>query len=472
MRFASARSLNKSLLPTSRLFLLRNFEEVAAKGNEIVEISLKDLCTILKDDLLNIKDECTAWECAVRWIKHNSDERRQYVSMLLQTVRLGILQTEYFMDEVKNHEFVKDNEEARPIIIKTLSFLYELDEIGKREIEQIHTPSNAIPRIPQDIIFITGGWHRTQAVSKIQSYDSRADRWIFALDEDLSRPLAYHGSASVGYKIYVIGGFDGNSYFNSCRVYDTLNKSWQEISPMHSRRGYVSVVELNGFIYAMGGFDGEIRLDSVEKYDSSTNQWSLIENMNSARSDAHACVLNKKIYIVGGFTGQIILQTAEMFDPNTGKWTNIANMATRRSGVACVGYNGLLYAMGGFDGHARLSSCERYDPSNDEWKRIIDMPRKKSNFGIEVLDNMIFTIGGYNGLFTLTHCECLDVAENQWYEVTELKITLSGVKAVVVRELPNVSDYIYKNRTDLIEERRRRMIVTQFRQSVGNNAEI
>lgn len=39
------------------------------------------------------------------------------------------------MDKVKKHEYVVDNEEARPIIIKALSFLYELDEIGKREIE-------------------------------------------------------------------------------------------------------------------------------------------------------------------------------------------------------------------------------------------------------------------------------------------------------------------------------------------------
>ncbi len=42
---------------------------------------------------------------------------------------------QYFMDKVKKHEYVVDNDEAKPIIIKALSFLYELDEIGKREIE-------------------------------------------------------------------------------------------------------------------------------------------------------------------------------------------------------------------------------------------------------------------------------------------------------------------------------------------------
>lgn len=156
MCISRARNLVSNLLPKSRLYLLRNFEEVATKSDEIVDISLSDLQNILQDDLLNIKDECIAWECAVRWIKYDPEERRKHVPLLLQTVRLGILQTEvincvfirkfffksetetdfqYFMDKVKQHEYVQDNDEARPIIIKALSFLYELDEIGKREIE-------------------------------------------------------------------------------------------------------------------------------------------------------------------------------------------------------------------------------------------------------------------------------------------------------------------------------------------------
>lgn len=64
---------------------------------------------------------------------------------------------------------------------------------------------------------------------QIQSYDCRADRWVFAPDDDPDGPLAYHGAATVGHKIYVIGGFDGENYFNTCRVYNTLNRSWHEV---------------------------------------------------------------------------------------------------------------------------------------------------------------------------------------------------------------------------------------------------
>lgn len=73
----------------------------------------------------------------------------------------------------------------------------------------------------------------------------------------------------------------------------------QQISPMHSQRCYVSVVELDGLIYALGGYDGKNRLKSAERYDPATNQWTLITSMNYLRSDAHACTLYGKIYVTG-----------------------------------------------------------------------------------------------------------------------------------------------------------------------------
>lgn len=43
-----------------------------------------------------------------------------------------------------------------------------------------------MPRIPHDIMFLTGGWHYDHPVSTIQAYDTRADRWIDVQHEDPS----------------------------------------------------------------------------------------------------------------------------------------------------------------------------------------------------------------------------------------------------------------------------------------------
>jgi kelch-like protein 10 len=36
--------------------------------------------------------------------------------------------------------------------------------------------------------------------------------------------------------IYIIGGFDGMDYFNSCRVFDSQGFQWSEIAPMNVKR--------------------------------------------------------------------------------------------------------------------------------------------------------------------------------------------------------------------------------------------
>lgn len=93
--------------------------------------------------------------------------------------------------------------------------------------KQIITPAIAIPRIPHDVIFLTGGW-QNRPVSVVETYDTRADRWV-NVPHRPDCPRCYHGTAVVGYKLYVIGGFDGRSFFNTCCVFDASDKSWREV---------------------------------------------------------------------------------------------------------------------------------------------------------------------------------------------------------------------------------------------------
>jgi kelch-like protein 10 len=64
--------------------------------------------------------------------------------------------------------------------------------------------------------------------------------------------------------IYVIGGFDGMDYFNSCRIFDSENFQWKEIAPMNVKRCYVSVAVLDGLIYAMVNFQKRVFLREYE----------------------------------------------------------------------------------------------------------------------------------------------------------------------------------------------------------------
>merc|ERR1712178_467711 len=424
-------------------FVLDNFTEVSAKSNEILLLTVPEMCELLSSDELNIKSEERVFEAALRWINHDPPARKKHILELLQCVRLGLLSTQFFVEKVKVHPFISNNEECRPLVIDTLKFLYDLDMETGKEMDLSHPLSR--PRVPHEVMFVVGGWSGGSPTNVIETYDTRADRWVLTDSADKG-PRAYHGCATVNSKIYVVGGFDGMDYFNSVRSYDPVKKVWEEVAPMNSRRCYVSVAVLDGCIYAMGGFDGHVRQNTAERYTPASNQWSLIAPMNQQRSDANASSLDGHVYIAGGFNGQECLTTAECYNPETNQWTMIAPMRNRRSGVGVVAQDGFLFSIGGFNGISRMNNGEKYNPRTNQWTSIAEMYGPRSNFGIEVIDDMVFAIGGFNGVTTSYNVECYDPSADEWYDCTDMNIYRSALSACVVKGLPNVRDFIHQER--------------------------
>ncbi|KAH8321099.1 kelch-like protein 10 isoform X1 [Drosophila kikkawai] len=469
MGFARFRFL-EDLYQKARNYTLRYFTEVAARNTDIMDMNVKDFYSIISDDELNTREEDYVWKLCVKWIDRDPEIRKQHVAHLMTGLRLGLMTPKCFMEEVKEHPYVIQCEAAKPLIVDTFKFLYDLDFL-ESQADELTTPPLAMPRLPHEVIFAIGGWSGGTSKGCIETYDTRADRWVNINAEDPAGPRAYHGTAVLGFKIYSIGGYDGVEYFNTCRVFDAVKKIWSEIAPMHCRRCYVSVTELDGMIYAIGGYDGHNRLNTVERYNPKTNQWTIIPPMNMQRSDASACTLQGRIYATGGFNGQECLDSAEYYDPNTNVWTRIVNMNHRRSGVSCVAFRGHLYVIGGFNGTARLSTGERFDLESQTWHFIREMNHSRSNFGLEIIDDMIFAIGGFNGVSTISHTECYVPESDEWMEATDMNIVRSALSANNVAGLPNKRDYIHKERDRLMEERRQRLMATALaRDDIGHGS--
>lgn len=305
------------------VYILHHFEEVSQVSEEFLDLSAEELAHIIEKDELNVRREEAVFEAVLRWIAHDPQNRRQHIACLLSKVgaahlwscpqrlprgkpsvlvlqpppcmfqvRLALLQSDYFMNNVKAHEYVKDNANCKDLIISALSEIYDLNSYGQSS--SVNANPLTRPRLPYAILFAIGGWSGGGATSAIETYDGRTDKWLNIPWEQES-PVAYHGSAYLKGHVYVIGGFDGTDYFNIVKRFDPLQKTWQQVAPMHSRRCYVSVTVVDNFIYAMGGFDGYMRLNTAERYDPDTNQWTLITPMHEQRSDASATTLNGKV---------------------------------------------------------------------------------------------------------------------------------------------------------------------------------
>ncbi|NXA17374.1 KLH10 protein, partial [Ibidorhyncha struthersii] len=427
------------LRETACLFILHHFEETSRLSTEFLDISVNELTHILEKDELNVKQEEAVFEAILKWIDHAPQDRRQHIAVLLGKVRLALMQADYFINNVKTHHYVKDNEECKVLIINTLTEMYNLNMYGPSSSDITHRLTR--PRLPYAVLFAIGGWSGGSPTNTIETYDSRADQWVNVTCEQES-PLAYHGTAYFKGFVYVVGGFDSMDYFSSVKRFDPLKKTWQQVAPMHSRRCYVSVAVLNNLLYAMGGFDGHMRLSTAERYEPETNQWALIAPMHERRSDASATTLHEKVYICGGFNGTECLITAEAYDATTQQWTLIAPMSSRRSGVGVIAYGNQVYVVGGFDGVNRLRSAEAYNPAANTWRTVPNMFSPRSNFGIEVVDDLLVVAGGFNGFTTTFHVECYDENTNEWYDVQDMGINRSALSCCVVPALPNVREYV------------------------------
>ncbi|KAJ4449369.1 hypothetical protein ANN_00767, partial [Periplaneta americana] len=161
----------------AHLYVMRNFVQVAKQSEELVELPLEEMLALVGADELNVKSEEVVWDCVLQWINHDPEARKMHVVDLMKNIRLGLLDTQFFLENVKDHVYVSGNESCRPLIIETLRFLYDLEVITQKDGE-VPTPEIARPRIPHEILFAIGGWSGGSPTNYIETYDTRADRWV------------------------------------------------------------------------------------------------------------------------------------------------------------------------------------------------------------------------------------------------------------------------------------------------------
>ncbi|KAL5236684.1 hypothetical protein ACI65C_004094 [Semiaphis heraclei] len=436
----------EALMNVAYKYIIKEFMTIAEQGDELMKLRQEEFKQIIKDNQLNVKREECVWDVLLKWVDEDPENRKNDLLFLLPKVRFGLMDSKYFIDNVKDHRYIQNRDDCRPYIIETLKFMYDL-QLSSSMNDSIALKF-ARPRYPSEVMFAIGGWSGGSPTAIIETYDTRSDRWKRIFEEDPQGPRAYHGTIVMNQYIYIIGGFDGSEYFNSCRKFNTVTKTWEEVAPMNCKRCYVSVVLLNNIIYAMGGFDGHNRLGSAEKYNFERNQWTMIAPMTTKRSDAW------KIYITGGFNGQEFLNTAETYNVDTNEWTLIPAMQTRRSGVSCIAYHNCLYVIGGFNGLFRMNSCEKFDPTTNHWSGVVDMYNPRSNFAVEILDDMIFVAGGFDGVNTIAQVECYNDRTEEWFMAKSMQIYRSALSACVMKDLPNVEYYMPLDRDRLVEDRK------------------
>ncbi|KAK9057863.1 hypothetical protein SSX86_022702 [Deinandra increscens subsp. villosa] len=264
--------------------------------------------------------------------------------------------------------------------------------------------------------------------------------------------------------IYLVGGFDGRSWFSSLDSYSPSNDHIKSLKPMDYARCNAPVSILNGQLYVFGGGTRGVWYDTgksvfmnvcmcvcicmmllltfiyfcyllkVESYDPIVNEWTSRPPLNSKKGSLAGATLNGKIYAVGGGSDNEFYSSVEMLDLDIGAWIPSRSMLQKRFSLAAAELNGVLYAVGGYDGTNYLKSAERFDPREHSWTRIENMNTTRGCPCLVTLNEKLYVLGGFDGNAMIPSVEVYDPRRGSWMMEEPMKDPRGFAAAAVVKE--------------------------------------
>jgi N-acetylneuraminic acid mutarotase len=323
------------------------------------------------------------------------------------------------------------NQTAMPVTWKLRSYFNDTRTGGGAQ--------NPVASLIGSKIYTSHGW-RGEYSSKLSIYDLATNTWTHG---GTTAPDAITGRYSLAggtdlKNHYAIGGAVGSATTSSLEAFDSSTGIWSTRSSMSVARAMLGGASLGGKIYAIGGSSGA-SIDSPgtiydlnEVYDPVTNAWTQLAPMPTPVTGNTAVVAyNGKIYAFGGWSASGLNKPVQIYSVESNSWTTGAPIPTPRLNANAGVLNGQIVVFGGIvpcgydaDGQPSCSTSvsisELYDPASDTWT-IGPSMKTYAHFaaqGMTFNNTQIFSIPGYTSSFV----QVLDAATSSQPTITSITV--------------------------------------------------
>lgn len=436
----------------ARNFLLERFELVSTTP-EFLKLGPRELATYLAMDDIIVKSEESIFDCILRWIEVESEQRTRHFDTLITHVRFALISQHHLDTSIKPHDLVQRSAVCRQLI-KEAETLRANQRCGDGAAAALG--AGAVPqyRGSNQLLFLQSAnlspWLKNPPVL----FDFKKTKWkavkgpsgvcryregsCYVFHEgaiySLGGEYFADGEAAprqAGFEPFAAEGSEDRDIALDNQVYSfTLeDKSWAVHSYMiHKRKRHQAVI-CGGKIYAIGGTNELSRtLDTVELLDLGMGslEWEEARPMASRRVSHGAVAINNNIYVVGGWDGQGVVRSVEMLSGVTGEWSVVSHYAGIRmkSGVAAL--DGKIYVVGGC--LQTLESCykaEVFDPVTLEWRELPDSRHARASPVLVPYRGKLYVFGGEGNSQGVV--EVFDPYTNEWGHLdTRIKHHVNG----------------------------------------------
>jgi N-acetylneuraminic acid mutarotase len=239
-----------------------------------------------------------------------------------------------------------------------------------------------------------------------------------------------HASVVSNNLIYIIGGQGSFTYFNDVWVFDTITRSWSEVSYSGSftARFVHSATLHDNIIYIIGGWAGNGAFGDVVIFNIATSTFSTVSVSGSfpARWSHTATLVGNSIYVIGGYS-DTFLNDVQVFDISTSTWSQItySGSFTGREGARAVLFQNCIYVLGGnnvLGANSNLNDINKFTIATRTWNQISYSGTftGRSWFGAVLYNNCIYVISGSSSNYdshVLNDVQQFNLLTNTWSQV-------------------------------------------------------
>jgi N-acetylneuraminic acid mutarotase len=192
------------------------------------------------------------------------------------------------------------------------------------------------------------------AEGRTQIFHPKANQWRVGA----SLPFRATASAAVtiGDRIFVVGGRQGDSATAESAVYDPGADRWYPIAPMPHPRFEAAAGTDGHRLFLFGGRAGEDQAPTadVQIYDPASNRWTASRDRGGPppmprprTGTARAIIVDGRFHLLGGRSAADTDLPVDIYDPRSSRWEQGRRMALPRSGVMPVAAAGRIFVVGG-----------------------------------------------------------------------------------------------------------------------------
>ena len=255
-----------------------------------------------------------------------------------------------------------------------------------------------------DKVYVLGGFNgQSQIVPSVQIFDTTACTWTTG--PNLPASLHHANAAVVDGTIYVLGTLQTLSFTATPDVWawnPATDANWiaKQSMPGGSQRGSGVAGVIDGKIYLAGGFRNGQAVTDVSMYDPVANTWTGgLPALPAARDHACGGAIGGKLYVAGGRNASITSQAPNVYEftPGAG-WVEKAPMPTGRGGTACGVVGDRLVVVGG-EGNSAVASgvfpqVEVVTTTTNTWASLEMMPTPRHGMGAAAIGTKVYVPGG------------------------------------------------------------------------------